>query len=145
MGTRTRTSSVPLALALVAVVIAVTSSAWAAAPVGQGNTPQNSPAGGSSKVTNAQLLAKLDAIGKRLDKLSTRITNTQKADKRYYQALAQQGKTAATRHLDTLQAIVQSCQKANEDARENYSASTSAPWLDIGQCPRIAATTKPAP
>jgi hypothetical protein len=140
MGTRTRTPSIPLVLALIAVVIAVTNSAWAAAPVSGGNTAT----GGSSKVTNAQLMKKLDAIGKRLDTLSTRITNTQKADKTYYLSLFQQGKTEATRQLSALQAIIQSCQKANYDAREVYSASSSAPWLDIGQCPRLAATTMPA-
>jgi flagellar hook-basal body complex protein FliE len=135
----TRRPSLPLVLSLVALLIAVTGSAWGSdASVDQGNTQVTTPTIKTPTVTNAQLKAQLDGITKRLDKLATKVTNIQKANKATFVAQAQ-------RQNNTIKAVVDACQKANNDAREVYSASTGAPWLDIGSCPRIAAVTTPAP
>jgi peptidoglycan hydrolase CwlO-like protein len=142
----TRIPSIPLALSLAALVVALTSSAWGSTPVSQSNTqvtttPTVTKVPG---VTNAQLKKKLDSMSTRLDKLVTKVTNLQNASKARYQTLVQQGLNQAQRQINALTAIIQSCQKANNDAREVYSASTSAPWLDIGSCPRVTAVTTPS-
>jgi putative cell wall-binding protein len=135
----TRKPSLPLVLSLVALVIAVTGSAWGSDAVSRGNTQVTTPTVVKAPtVTNNQLKAQLDSMTKRLDKLATKLTNIQKANKASFSAEAQ-------RQNNTIKAVIDACQKANNDAREVYSASTGAPWLDIGSCPRVAAVTTPAP
>jgi hypothetical protein len=146
MNSPTRTPSIPLVLSLAALVVAVTSSAWGSSPVSRSTTQVTTTptVTAAPSVTNAQLKKQLDGMSKRLDRLLTKVTNSQNASKARYQSLFQQGQNQAQRQNNALTAIVQSCQKANNDAREVYSASTSAPWLDIGSCPRITAVTTPA-